>query len=92
MSWSISAIGKAEAVARYAKEQANAYRNAEPEETMKQKAAEIICLAAESSPGNGLKVEANGHQQTVHDPGPGSLPHCSYHSFNLKIETITFVE
>lgn len=69
MSWSVSAVGKASAVATRIKEQMAVGKCAEPEETIKQAVGEIIATALGSMPEQSLavKVEASGSQSTTNN-------------------------
>ncbi len=62
MSWSFSGFGKARAVAAKAKEDLTRFKCAEPEETIKTKALEIIEASLAGMSDNIVKVEANGSQ------------------------------
>jgi hypothetical protein len=77
MSWSISVVGKAGAVATKVTEQLTRIKCSEPEETIKNSVGSILITALAAYPGNSaVSVSASGSQGSAYDsegkPVPGS--------------------
>lgn len=64
MSWSVSAMGKGAAVKKSIAAQVGPYKMNEPEQTMQDKAVEIINAACDGAPEDGFTVSAYGSQGT----------------------------
>lgn len=63
MSWSVAAIGRPKAVAESVAKQLAAIKCVEPEETMKNKVAEIVSAALHAMPeGTAVSFTGNGSQ------------------------------
>jgi hypothetical protein len=90
MSWSVSAIGKASAVAAKAAEQFAAIKCSEPEETIKNTAASAVALALSAFPAHyAVRLTASGSQ---HQPDQ-SKPDEKVNNLRVEIEPIWgFVE
>ena len=66
MSWSISATGKPAAVLRKARQEFSRYKCAEPEETIKGKAQDILEEALREFPeSSAVQVSASGSQTSI---------------------------
>lgn len=69
MSWSVSAVGKAAAVAAKIAQEINAYKCAEPEEGVKQAAGVVLAAAlAAQDPAGVVQVAASGSQSQQGTP------------------------
>lgn len=66
MSWSVSAVGRASAVAAKLARDFSSIKCSEPEETIKNTVASAIATALSAfPPGSSVQVSANGSQQSV---------------------------
>ena len=90
MSWSVSAVGKAPAVAAKLATQFAAIKCAEPEETIKGNVASAVASAlAVFPPSYAVRVEASGSQHAPDSKKPAELSN----SLIVKIEALYgFVE
>jgi hypothetical protein len=91
MSWSVSAIGKAAAVAEKVASELERSKCSEPEETIKNTVADVVGVALRAFPPNyAVRVNASGSQQT---PDFSKAPKEIVNSLNVSIEPIWgFVE
>lgn len=63
MSWSIAVVGRAHGVAAYAEKHFNLTKCEEPEESIKQKVAEIVQIACGNMPeDSAIEIIASGSQ------------------------------
>lgn len=88
MSWSVSAMGKGEAVGKSLAaqfEQVAKYNMAEPENAMAVKAAEICQTACNGAPDQGRIVRGNGSQWTDNGVVKGL-------NFKLEIDLVALAE
>lgn len=86
MSWSVNAIGSAKAVAQKAAQDLDAFHTAEPEETIKNKAKELIVAACEGLGDSGIMVTGSGSQAMNYQTGEVTTVY-----FDLKIQSIQLV-
>lgn len=94
MSWSFYGMGKPAALAAKAKKDLTAFKCAEPEETIKNKALDVIETAllamADSA---AVRIEAHGSQGPAHDAAHNRIEGRFDNTFKLTIEPIYgFVE
>jgi len=69
MSWSVSGIGKPQAVKAAIEKQAN-YSCAEPEETVRKAALAVVYAVLDAQPvASAVQVSASGHQSSVDADG-----------------------
>lgn len=88
MSWSVSAMGKGEAVGRKLAAdfaQIASYNMPEPEQAMANKAAEICAAACGGAPDGGLIVRGEGHAYKQNDKMQGM-------HFKLEIDLLALAE
>lgn len=82
MSWSVSAIGKPQAVKASIEKQAS-YACAEPEETVRKAALAVINATLDAQPvSSAVRVSANGHQSSVDADGKAQ------NNLNITVECI----
>ncbi len=93
MSWNVTVVGKASAVAAKVAQDLERIKCSEPEETIKNTAASIIATALAAYPeGYAVKVEASGSQGPGYS-STGQQLGGQVNSLNLKIEPVYgFVE
>ena len=92
MSWSVQAMGKGEAVGRALQKQFDAISQmAAPEQSIKDKVAEIVAAATAGAPESGFVVRANGHQYTT-SPQPGAPSVMVQMSLKVEIDVVAFAE
>jgi hypothetical protein len=86
MSWSVSAIGKASAVASKLAVDFASVKCSEPEETIKSGVAGAVAVALAAFPPNyAVRVEAYGSQSC---PDSSKAPNEKTNSLNVKIEPV----
>ena len=86
MSWSVSAMGKGEAVGRSLKDQFSRIpAMVQPEQDIKNKVAEIVEDACSSAPTSGFIVRAEGHQYSL-----DGIPQTMH--LKIEIDLIKFCE
>jgi hypothetical protein len=81
MSWSISVMGQGRDVNEQVQRELKAHHLVEPEESMKDKVAEIVEAATAAAPFNGFVVRAEGSQYQRHDGLQSEMV-----SLHLKVE------
>jgi len=86
MSWSVSRLGRAHAVAAALEIDFAAYKCSEPEETIKKSVATAVAAALAAFPSAyAVRVEASGSQST---PDFGKAPNEATNQLTVKIEPI----
>jgi hypothetical protein len=86
MSWSVSAMGKGEAVGRSLKDQFSRIpAMVQPEQDIKNKVAEIVDAACSSALTSGFIIRAEGHQYSLNE-----IPQSMH--LKVEIDLINFYE